>query len=138
MAKWKQNPFTASSFNFRFHENLPLSPPPLPASASTFLVTTLPNAAFYPKKTSKRLKLPRLCLIFCQISIVRQHTKYKDYKTIQKCEDVNISVYRCSSRGGVLEDVLGLEDTFSSPWPRPRSLKSSKFALSSARGQHYF
>ena len=59
------------------------------------------------------------------------------------------------TRGGVLEDVLGLEDvledTFSSPWPWPwprrsspwpwpwpRSLKSSKIALSSARGQHYF
>ena len=42
------------------------------------------------------------------------------------------------SRGGVLEDVLGLEDTCSSPWPWPRSLKSSKIALSSARGQHYF
>ena len=41
-------------------------------------------------------------------------------------------------RDGVLEDVLGLEDTFSSPWPWPRSLKSSKIALSSARGQHYF
>ena len=58
-------------------------------------------------------------------------------------------------RGGVLEDVLGLEDvledTFWSPWPWPwprrsspwpwpwpRSLKSSKIALSSARGQHYF
>ena len=36
------------------------------------------------------------------------------------------------TRGGVLED------TFSSPWPWPRSLKSSKIALSSARGQHYF
>ena len=34
------------------------------------------------------------------------------------------------NRGGVLED------TFWSPWPR--SLKSSKIALSSARGQHYF
>ena len=50
------------------------------------------------------------------------------------------------SRGGVLEDVLGLEDTFdvlglgfeaSSPRPWPRSLKSSKIALSSARGQQY-
>ena len=41
------------------------------------------------------------------------------------------------NRGGVLEDVLGLEDTFSSPWPWPRSLRSSKIALSSARGQHY-
>ena len=45
-----------------------------------------------------------------------------------------------TSRGGVLEDVLGfedvLEDTFSSPWPR--SLRSSKIVLSSARGQHYF
>ena len=47
-----------------------------------------------------------------------------------------------NTRGGVLEDVLGLEDvfenTFSSPWPWPRSLKSSKIALSSARGQHFF
>ena len=33
-------------------------------------------------------------------------------------------------RGGVLED------TFSSLWPR--SLKSSKIALSTAQGQHYF
>ena len=40
------------------------------------------------------------------------------------------------NRGGVLQDVLGLEDTFLSPWPQ--SLKSSKIALSSARGQHYF
>ena len=32
--------------------------------------------------------------------------------------------------------ATGLEDTFSSPWPW--SLKSSKTALSSARGQHYF
>ena len=43
-------------------------------------------------------------------------------------------------RGGVLKDVLGpgrvLEDTFLSPWPQ--ILKSSKIALSSARGQHYF
>ena len=30
-------------------------------------------------------------------------------------------------RGGVLEDVLGLENTFWSPWPR--SLKSSKIAI---------
>ena len=30
---------------------------------------------------------------------------------------------------------LGLEA--SSPWPWPRSLRSSKIALSSARGQHY-
>ena len=41
-----------------------------------------------------------------------------------------------TSRGGVLEDVLGLEGTFcpwprrSSPWPWPRSLKSSKIVLS--------
>ena len=39
-------------------------------------------------------------------------------------------------RGGVLEDVL--KDTFWSLWPWPRSLRSSKIALSSARGQHYF
>ena len=43
-----------------------------------------------------------------------------------------------ATRGGVLEDVLGLEDTFWSPWPWPRSLKTSKIVLSSARGQHYF
>ena len=46
------------------------------------------------------------------------------------------------TRGGVLQDVLGLEDvledTFWSPWPWLRSLMSSKIALSSARGQHYF
>ena len=43
-------------------------------------------------------------------------------------------------RGGVLEDVLGLEDTFrkSCPWPWPQILKSSKIALASARGQNYF
>ena len=38
------------------------------------------------------------------------------------------------ARGGVLKEVLGLEevleDTFSSPWPWPQSLKSSKIALS--------
>ena len=33
-------------------------------------------------------------------------------------------------------EALGLEA--SSPWPWPRSLRSSKIALSSARGQHYF
>ena len=32
------------------------------------------------------------------------------------------------TRGGVLEDVLGLEDTFSSPWPWRRSLKSLALA----------
>ena len=39
------------------------------------------------------------------------------------------------SRGGVLEEVLGfedvLEDTFWSPWPWPRSLKSLALALAS-------
>ena len=45
-------------------------------------------------------------------------------------------------RGRVLEEVLGLEDTFWRPWsrrsnPGSRSLKSSKIVLSSARGQHY-
>ena len=34
-------------------------------------------------------------------------------------------------RGGVLEDVLDLEDTFSSPWPWPRSLKSLALTLAS-------
>ena len=69
-----------------------------------------------------------------------------------KCLEIgNNEVLNIEGRGGVLEDVLGLEDvfedTFSSPWPWPRrssswpwprSLKSSKIALSSARGQHYF
>ena len=40
--------------------------------------------------------------------------------------------------GGVLEEVIGLEDTFWSPWPCPRGLKFLKIGLSSARGQHYF
>ena len=58
---------------------------------------------------------------------------------------VNSKQSKLSIRGGVLEDVLGLEDIFWSPWPRksspwpwPRGLKSSKIGLSSARGQHYF
>ena len=61
------------------------------------------------------------------------------------------------TRGGVFEDILGLRDIFGledvlkdtfwsfwpwsrrlSPWPWPQSLKPSKIALSSARGQHYF
>ena len=54
----------------------------------------------------------------------------------------NVRILRWRPRSGVLEDVLGLEDvledTFSSPWPWPRSLRSSKIALSSARGQQYF
>ena len=33
---------------------------------------------------------------FCEMCIVRQHTKYKDFKPIQKCKDVNISVNCCS------------------------------------------
>ena len=46
-------------------------------------------------------------------------------------------------RGGVLEHVLGLEDTIWSPWPRrssswSRSLQVLENALSSAQGQHYF
>ena len=47
-----------------------------------------------------------------------------------------ICIFGVTTRGGVLEDVLGLEDTFWSPWPR--SFRPSKIALSSARGQHYF
>ena len=35
-------------------------------------------------------------------------------------------------------EVLGLGLEASSPWPWPRSLRSSKIALSSAQGQHYF
>ena len=54
----------------------------------------------------------------------------------------NVLECAASNRGVVLEDVLGLEDIFEnnfwSPWPRPRSLKSSKIVLSSARGQLYF
>ena len=44
---------------------------------------------------------------------------------------------RGRSRGHILK-VLGLGLETSSPWPWPRSLRSSKLALSSARGQHYF
>ena len=61
----------------------------------------------------------------------------------------NIPKGNVSCRGGVLEDVLGLEDvledTFwslwfwpqsSSPWPRPRLLQVLDNVLFSARGQH--
>ena len=45
----------------------------------------------------------------------------------------NLHLWYVKRRGGLLEDVLGLEDvledTFPSPWPWPRSLKS--FALAS-------
>ena len=45
-------------------------------------------------------------------------------------------------RGGVLAEVLGLEDvledTFSSPWPWPRNLQVLENVLSSALGRHYF
>ena len=54
----------------------------------------------------------------------------------------NKNIFDLASGGGVLKDILGLkdvlEDTFSSPWPWSRSLKSSKIVLSSARGKHYF
>ena len=52
-------------------------------------------------------------------------------------KDLWSNLQRWSPRGRPwLQGVL--DDTFSSPWPWPRSLKSSKIALSSARGQHYF
>ena len=71
------------------------------------------------------------------------------YKLLKFCRWPEKNFWRPFFRGGVLEDVLGLEyvleDTFWSPWPWPRrssprpwSLRSSKIALSSARGQHYF
>ena len=41
-------------------------------------------------------------------------------------------------RGGVLEDVVGIEYTFSSPWPWFRSLQVLENVQSSARGHHYF
>ena len=62
-----------------------------------------------------------------------------------------LSFIDIKNRGGVLEDVLGLEDVLkdrfwspwpwprrSSPWPWPRGLKSSKIGLSSARGTALF
>ena len=74
---------------------------PLPASASTKIcrfhrfrfqipVYNITKCCILPWKISNGLKLPGLCPNFCQISIARQHTKYKDYKPIQKCEGVNI------------------------------------------------
>ena len=69
------------------------------------------------------------------------------YRNMEWNMEENFSIewnmkWKIFSRGGVLEDVL--KDTFSSPWPRssspwpwPRSLRSLKIALSSARGQHY-
>ena len=45
---------------------------------------------------------------------------------------------RTSLASRTLFEVLGLGLEASSPWPWPRSLKSSKICLSSVRGQHYF
>ena len=39
----------------------------------------------------------------------------------ETCRDSAVKIF---DRGGVLEDVLGLEDIFSSPWPWPRTLGS--------------
>ena len=79
---------------------------------------------------------------------LRTGTICKISMTICKINNIQ-GVPKC--RGGVLEDVLGLEDVLedrfwspwpwprrSSPWPWPRGLKSSKIGLSSARGQHFF
>ena len=43
---------------------------------------------------------------------------------ISTSHDTDVSKHRWSPRGR--------------PWPWPRNLKSSKIALPSARGQHYF
>ena len=72
-------------------------------------------------------------------------------KLSRRIIDIKDKIIIVNFRGGVLDDVLGLEDvledTFwspwpwprrSSPWPWPRGLKSSQIGLSSARGQHYF
>ena len=64
-------------------------------------------------------------------------------KLAQLSSASNVFTSMLSSRNGVLEDVLGLEDTFWSPWPWrsspwSRGLKSSKTALSSALGQPFF
>ena len=60
-------------------------------------VATLPNVAFYPRKTIEKAKTSGSPPEFCQICIVRQHTKYKDYKPIQKCEDVAARLLRATA-----------------------------------------
>ena len=85
--------------------------------------------------------------MFCANNSIQYSVKYINQSYITNQLNRLLLDFRSSidCRGGVLEDVLGLEDTFWSPWPWPRrsspwprSLKSSKIALSSARGQHYF
>ena len=79
--------------------------------------------------------IPNLTFITTQLCWVLQ-PKWNGLMLKQYMPKVN-------NRGVVLEDVL--EDTFWSPWPWlrrsspwPQSLKSSKIALSSAWGLHYF
>ena len=55
----------------------------------------------------------------------------------EKTQDF-IIIFVIGGRSGILEDVLGREDTLWSPWPWPRSLKSSKIALSSAEDSTIF
>ena len=73
------------------------------------------------------------------------HIPYRNFRSIPLHFPFHsIPCPALNTRGGVLEDVLGLEDVLEDrfwspwPWPWPRGLKSSKIGLSSARGQQYF
>ena len=78
--------------------------------------------------------------VFLKLEVSYRNEKKINHQSIicYTTTQITWAQIRLETRGGVLEDVLGLEDTFWSPWSWPRSLKSSNIALSSARGQHYF
>ena len=74
-------------------------------------------------------------LIFCNCDVsLRSHNCFPITPVFHQHLNSHTIYYQRWS----LEDVLGLEDTFWSSWPWPQNLMSSKIALSSARGQHYF
>ena len=104
------------------------------ALALVSLVLGLEHTCPWPREclSSERLSLALASDFFCVLGL-----------GLEPCVLDSTSVI---VRGGVgLEDVL--KNTFWSPWPWPRrsspwswprGLKSSKIALSSARGQHFF
>ena len=64
--------------------------------ARKFWCYNITKCCVLPKKNIEKAKAPGAPPEFRQISILRQHTKYTHYKSIPKCEYVNLSLCCCS------------------------------------------
>ena len=119
-----------------------------------------------PKPSKIRLSSPKLRVwaeignsndFSAQNQVISKKRSSRKLRVVFQPKPLALLLLYCliTVRGGVLEDVLGLEDVLEDrfwspwpwpwprrsspwPWPWPRGLKSSKIGLSSARGQHYF